>query len=72
VGTKRAIFPGLARWDNIKLAEVWAEYKWHLAQKGVWSVADLSEADRAVFELLVRELKRRGMNLSEPYGKASR
>jgi hypothetical protein len=72
VGNKRAIFPGLARWDDIKLAEVWAEYKWHLARKGVYRYGDLEEADRAVYLILKAELTRRGMSLTEPYGKASK
>jgi hypothetical protein len=72
MGTKRAIFPGLARWDNVKLVEVWSEFKWYLAREGLTRYDELGEANQAVYTALVNEMTRRGLNLSGPYGRASR
>jgi hypothetical protein len=72
VGTKRAIFPGLVRWDNVKLVEVWAEFKWHLAREGLTRYDELGEANQAVYKALVNELTRRGLSLTGPYGSSSR
>jgi hypothetical protein len=68
---KKAVFPGIQRWDNVKLAEVWAEFRWHLAREGVYHEEQMSEANRTVYHLLRNELGRRGLNLRPPYGSES-
>lgn len=66
--SKRAIFPGLATWDNIKLAEVWREFIWHIRASGIQSVEQMSPHNREVYNLLRNEQIRRGVQLTLPYG----
>jgi hypothetical protein len=68
---KTAIFPGLAGWDNIKLAEVWREFIWDVRARGIESFDQLSEHNREVYNLLRNEQIRRGVQLSLPYGSES-
>lgn len=72
MGSKRAIYPGIQTWDNVKLAEEWAEFKWYLAREGFYRYDQLTEADQAVYELFHNELCRRGLRLSGAYGRERR
>ncbi len=50
-------------WDNVKLREVWQEFRWHCAREGITEVAQLSDYNLCVYHQLRMERARRGEQL---------
>lgn len=51
-------------WDNVKLREVWQEFRWACAREGITQVAELSDYNLCVYHQLRMERARRGEQLA--------
>jgi hypothetical protein len=51
-------------WDNVKLQQVWTEFRWHTERAGLKREAELSDYNVCVYTQLRMERERRGEQLA--------